>query len=147
MIRVEIANRQKSRPVDKSRLRAAVKAVLTGEGMVDASISLAVVDDPEIHRLNVQFLQHDYPTDVLSFAFDHTDDSVDGEVIVSVDTAARLATELGHSPDDELLLYVVHGTLHLVGYDDHEDEDRAAMRARERHYLALLSATVSDERK
>lgn len=147
MIRVEIANRQKSLPVDRARLRAAVKAVLRGEGFATASISLAVVDDPTIHQLNRQYLQHDYATDVLSFAFECSGDSVDGEVIVSADTAIRQAGQWGESPEAELLLYVVHGTLHLVGYDDHAESDRERMRERERHYLELLAAAPPQPRK
>lgn len=147
MIRVEIANRQKSLPVDKARLRAAVRTVLRGEGLATAAISLAVVDDRTIHELNRRFLQHDYATDVLSFAFERTADSVDGEVIVSADTAIRQAEQLGESPAAELLLYVVHGALHLVGYDDQSEPDRARMRERERHYLELLAAAPPQPRK
>jgi len=147
MIRVEISNRQNSLPVDQAGLRAAVKKVLRGEGIETASISLAVVDDPTIHELNRRFLQHDYATDVLSFAFERTDDSVDGEVIVSSQTAIQQAEQLGESPERELLLYVVHGTLHLVGYDDLTEPDQARMRERERHYLNLLAASPPERRK
>ncbi|MBS0209796.1 MAG: rRNA maturation RNase YbeY [Planctomycetes bacterium] len=103
-----------------------------------AIISLAVVDDPTIHELNRRFLAHDYATDVLSFALDDEDDALDGEVIVSADTAATTAERLNVRPEDELLLYVVHGTLHLVGYDDLEPELKTMMRRREREVLAAF---------
>jgi len=147
MIRVEIANRQKSLPIDQPRLRKAVKQVLQGEGIGAATISLAVVDDPTIHELNRRFLQHDYATDVLSFTFERTENSVDGEVIVSSDTAIRLASELDGAPEEELLLYIVHGTLHLVGYDDQSEPDQTRMRERERHYLNLLAVSSPEPRK
>lgn len=147
MIRVEISNRQKSLRVDKSGLRAAVTTVLRGEGLESATISLAVVDDPTIHELNRRCLQHDYPTDVLSFLYEQSAGAVDGEVIVSSDTALRQAEQLGESPEGELLLYVVHGTLHLVGYDDQSALDRDRMRERERHYLHVLAASPPQPRK
>jgi probable rRNA maturation factor len=121
-----------------ARVRQAVETVLREAGLRQASVSVAIVDDPTIHDLNRRFLQHDYATDVLSFLLDHDDDSLDGEVIVSADTAADTAARLGCPAEDELLLYVVHGTLHLAGYDDLEPKPRAIMRRREREVLAQL---------
>lgn len=138
--RVPVNNAQERLAVDRKRLREAVRAILAGEGVARADISLAIVDDPTIHRLNRQFLQHDYPTDVLSFLLEESSDPwrIEGEVIASADTAERSAAEYGWAPTDELLLYVVHGTLHLVGYDDHDPDDHQVMRDRERHYLAAF---------
>lgn len=136
MIEIELNNEQTTHKIDKKRLIKAAQAILKGEGVTSASISLAVVDDPTIHDLNRRFLQHDYPTDVLSFVLDRTDDHLEGEVIVSADTAAELSAEYDWSPTDELLLYVIHGMLHLVGFDDKSPTKRRAMRAKEREYLA-----------
>ena len=105
------------------------------EGIRSGEISLAVVDDPEIHAINHRYLQHDYATDVLSFVLDRAGNRLDGEVIVSADTAAVAAAKYGWRMDDELLLYVIHGTLHLVGYDDLAPDVQTKMRERERHYL------------
>ena len=122
-------------PVESERLVAAVRGVLQGEGLERAEISIAVVDDATIHQLNVQHLNHDYPTDVLSFG-QREEDYVDGELIVSADTAAAESIRYGWKAADELLLYVIHGTLHLAGYQDGCDEQAAVMRSREDHYLA-----------
>jgi probable rRNA maturation factor len=75
---------------------------------------------------------------VLSFVLDSDDEaqSLDGEIITSADYAAREALRYGWTTDDELLLYVIHGCLHLVGHDDHTPEGRAAMRAAETRHLA-----------
>ena len=118
-------------------LEQSVRAIMADHGFTDGEISLAIVDDPTIHTLNREHLQHDYATDVLSFVLDRSDTSIDGEVIVSCDTASNNAPEYEWTPQDELLLYFIHGCLHLVGYDDHNDKDRAAMRAGEAKYLAL----------
>jgi probable rRNA maturation factor len=120
--------------IDAEAIRATAQAVLRGEAVDAGEISIAVVDDPTIHDLNRRYLDHDYPTDVLSFSLGDNA-SIEGEVIVSADTAAQKAVEFEIPAIDELLLYVVHGVLHLVGYDDRTDEDCLEMRARERQYL------------
>lgn len=146
MFDIQVNNQQRAIRIGKRELVTAVRTVLEGEGYREAEVSVALVDDPTIHRLNRQFLRHDYATDVLSFLFDESPDGarLSGEVIVSGDTATRVAAELGHAADQELLLYVIHGVLHLTGHDDHEEDDRAAMRARERHYLQRLGVPLGE---
>jgi probable rRNA maturation factor len=136
MVSIDIANEQDMLPVDAERLRQAAQGIFDEAGITGGSLSIAIVDDPAIHALNRQYLAHDYPTDVLSFLLEQDQTSLEGQVIVSADTARRTAEQLGCSPGDELLLYVIHGTLHLVGYDDLEDEPREQMRAAERRHLA-----------
>lgn len=136
MIRIDIADEQDTHVVDYDRLIAAVTLILKDAGYSAGEISLAIVDDAAMHELNRQYLEHDYPTDVLSFVLEEDEQRLDGQLIVSADYAAREAPAFGWSLNDELLLYTIHGTLHLVGYDDLEPELKAAMRERETHYLA-----------
>jgi probable rRNA maturation factor len=89
-----------------------------------------------MRELNRQFLEHDYATDVLSFVLESSPDGLEGEIVISADTAAAAAGKYGWRPHDELLLYSIHGALHLAGWDDADEEQAAAMRLRERHYLA-----------
>lgn len=138
LVHVAITNQQSNFKVDARRLRTAVKDVLTGEGIESGEISLAVVDDPTIHDLNRRWLNHDEPTDVLSFVLERARSSLEGEIIVSADTASARAAEFGWSAEAELALYVIHGALHLVGYDDKEPAAREKMRQRERFYLERL---------
>ncbi len=138
MISIELANEQEQLRVDAERLRRAAAAILHDAGVEDGSLSIAVVDDATIHVLNRKYLDHDQPTDVLSFVLEQEGSRLEGEVIVSAETAVRTAGHLDWTADDELLLYVVHGTLHLVGHDDLQDEPRRRMRAAERQYLAQL---------
>lgn len=139
---VEIANRQTRLPLDVDRLRECAQLVLAAEGFISGVVSVAVVDDPTIHALNREYLNHDYATDVLSFVFDVSDEGLEGEVIVSADTAIRESSEFGWSADSELALYLVHGLLHLAGYDDHTDLEREEMRRLERKYLTQLGISV-----
>jgi len=135
---IDVADRQAALEVDRRRIVQAVEMILRDAAMARAEISVAVVDDATIHDLNLQYLEHDYATDVLSFVLERAEDLLEGEVIVSAETAASQAPEFGWTPCEELLLYVIHGTLHLVGYDDGTSGDRAAMRSRECDCLVRL---------
>jgi probable rRNA maturation factor len=96
-----------------------------------AIISLAIVDDPTIHELNRRYLRHDWPTDVLSFVLVEQDRHLEGEVIISADTAAAAAIKIGWPAAAEQLLYAVHGMLHLIGYRDKDPVEAERMRAAE----------------
>jgi len=136
-ITIEIANEQTHLPLDRRLMRRAVRTVLRDAGLRKARISVAVVDDETIARLNWQYLRHRGPADVLSFLLDHSD-GLEGEVIVGAQTALRAAPHYGWPPHDELLLYVIHGTLHLVGHDDTSPVLQAKMQNRETEVLEKL---------
>src|SRR5439155_15407260 len=106
----------------------------------NAKISLAFVDNPTIQQLNKRYLDHDEPTDVLSFSWNEGDGALlDGEIVIGAEVAIEQAMARGHDVQAELALYVIHGILHLCGYDDKSAEDAADMRQRERHYLEKLA--------
>ena len=144
MIRVDIANDQDVLEVDEALLKQAVKRVLQAERIDKATISVAIVDDTTIRPLNAQYLGHDYATDVLSFVLETTP-RLEGEIIVSAETAANSAARFGWQPHDELLLYIIHGALHLVGYDDLEREAKEQMRLQEQYYLEQFGLTLRYE--
>lgn len=131
-------------PVPES-LEPTVRAIMEDHGFYEGEVSLVIVDDPTMHQLNREHLEHDYPTDVLSFVLESAKPMLDGEVIVSCDTAQKVAPEYGWSAQEELLLYFIHGSLHLVGFDDHNDADRAAMRAAETKYLKRAGVEPPDD--
>lgn len=134
-MQIDVANRQDSHPIDADRIERAARAALQEGSFTNGELSIAVVDDPTIHRLNRESLAHDYPTDVLSFCLEEQGDRLVGEVVVSADTAQTNAVEYGWAAESELLLYVVHGVLHLVGYRDKSDEDSREMRLAEARCL------------
>jgi probable rRNA maturation factor len=139
MIRIRIASPQEIVSLNYAQLRSVGQTVLEGEGVKEAQISLAFVDDATIHGLNKRFLEHDEPTDVLTFPLSKPKAKVlEGEVVIGVEVAKRQATERGHSVDEELALYVIHGLLHLCGYDDKSERGAREMRSRERHWLSAL---------
>ena len=104
------------------------------------ALSVAVVGDAEMAQLHEQFLNLPGPTDVLTFELDHdqTGRVTEGEIVVCLPEAQRQAATRSHDAGVELLLYVIHGLLHLVGYDDHDPADYAAMHAKEDQILQSL---------
>ena len=138
MHEVEIVNRQSLLDIDQEILMSTVKCILTTEGIKRSHINIAIVDNPTIQQLNARYLQHNNATDVLSFLLERDVDTIEGEIMISAEMAVEMAKDYDWCPTAELLLYLVHGTLHLVGFDDRTDEDRRIMRAQERRYLNAL---------
>ncbi|HZL90525.1 MAG TPA: rRNA maturation RNase YbeY [Pirellulaceae bacterium] len=136
MLDIAVAREHPTADVDAKRLRLAVNSILSDAGIASGEVSIAIVDDARMHELNRRYLDHDYPTDVLSFVLAREGDRLEGQIVVSADYAAREASRYGWSADDELLLYTIHGALHLVGYDDSSPDAKLAMRQQERAYLA-----------
>ena len=135
LITITITNRQKTLRVDRRRMRQAICAILRDAEITDARVGIALVDDPAIAKLHAEFLDDPEPTDVLSFVLEQSEGVLEGEVVASADTAAANARRYRCTPDEELLRYVIHGTLHLVGYDDVTPPKRAVMRKKEREYI------------
>ena len=139
LVTVEISDTQTSLRVDSQAITETVREVLRAEGRTHADISIALVDDATIHAVNRQHLQHDWPTDVITFSLSEPDDpTLAAELVVSAEMAAHTAAASGTDPQAELILYIVHGLLHLCDYDDRADGDARAMRRREAETLARL---------
>lgn len=105
-----------------------------------SEISILLTDDAFIHELNAKYRHVDKPTNVLSFPLD--DDIMRGDIIVSYETVKKEAEEENKTFRDHLALMVVHGTLHLAGYDHIKDDEAEEMEALERKILAQIKRTV-----
>ena len=140
-MQVEINNRQKALEFAEGDVADLLCLALRMEGR-DAELSVAIVGDREIADLNRRFLGRRRVTDVLAFPYSDEGGALAGEIIVNAELAAREAAGRAHSAQDELMLYLVHGLLHLLGYDDHTDEDRRRMRRREGEVLAAAGRSV-----
>jgi probable rRNA maturation factor len=112
-------------------------------------LSVVVVDDEQISRLHGQFMGDPSPTDVLAFDLRDrpADEQIEGEVIVSSETACRQGRCFRADPGQELLRYVIHGTLHLVGSDDQTPTGRRKMRREENRILSDLAAAGAGRRQ
>ena len=132
--------------MDQRRLiRAARKSLQVEQFAESAEISVVLTDDEHIQELNREYRGSDRPTDVLAFsqiegeqAKAQAERVALGDVVISVDTAERQAAEQGHALENELDLLIIHGVLHLLGYDDETEADAAEMRRHENRVLDEL---------
>ena len=134
---------------DVQWLRRVAEATLRSEGRTgDLNLTLVITDDEGIRALNKRFLGKDVPTDVLAFGLEGEEDFVLpsgvcrclGDVIVSYERAREQGPQFGHSSEEELALLVVHGILHLLGYDDQDEESLAVMLARQEEIVGNLAS-------
>ena len=148
-----------ARLADEGDLRRVVAHALAAEGVNrEVAVDVVVVDDATIHDLNRRFLDHDEPTDVITFALDggDGDDGDDGggfvtpgprqlgEIYISCERAAAQSAEWGNTPEAEVRFLTVHGVLHLLGWDDATAEDRERMLARQAAILAGWRAGAAE---
>ena len=155
--RIEINDSQDHVNIDEPFLQEVAERTLSEEQVSRAEISVALVNDTMMRELNRQYLDHDEPTDVLSFLLEchptplpesSSDDGprglgkrLQGEVILSTETALNRASEFSWTPHNEIVLYLVHGLLHLLGYDDLSQSEKRLMRSRERAILRFWDLT------
>jgi probable rRNA maturation factor len=156
---IAVVSRQRDLRFDRRRLIRLARSVLRQEQVAAAEISVAILDDRKIHAINRQFLNHDYPTDVISFVLECRVDKevsgntpnnvrrgtakvIDGEIVISAQTAVRNAASYGIGPQNELALYLVHGLLHICGYDDRTPAEKRLMRRREAEALLAFDIVV-----
>ena len=135
-----------SLPLDEALWRDRLETMMRLEGLPEnAQVSVTFVDDAAIHELNREHRGVDRPTDVLSFPQFEADEEIPegmphvlGDLVVSLETARRQAEEYGHSEEREIAFLLVHGFLHLLGYDHETAEDEAEMREEQRVLLDRL---------
>jgi probable rRNA maturation factor len=133
---VLVSNRQ-SIPLDEAGLLELARTTLRGEGLVDAELSVSFVEEAEIEDLHVRYMDEPGPTDVLSFALDDVDEHgvrLLGDVVIAPAVAARNNPV---DPPAEHRLLLVHGILHLLGYDHERDIEKATMWARQERYSGV----------
>lgn len=142
-ILTEIQFVSKKVKLPKRSIERAVQQIASDYGWTHGEISIAIVDNPQIHRVNLEYLRHDYPTDVISFDTTELDDFLEGEIIASAQTAHQIAIQNQWKASHELLLYIIHGMLHVIGLDDSTLKKAQQMRAEERYYMqAILGDTT-----
>lgn len=150
---VEVSNRQRRVKIEASWIRQLVDEACSWIGIEDAEISVVLVSDAAIAKVNQEWLAHDGPTDVITFGLAEATDEIaawpgglSGDIVVSTETACRVAAELGWSVEDELAYYIVHGLLHLAGYDDTTSAGRKVMRREERRVMKSIGLPVPPRR-
>jgi len=143
MIRVFSYNASRCYFLDKRKLEDLVRDILRQIGIKKAALSVSFVTDRKIRKLNREYRKKDRATDVLSFAIQEGKEFPGsrwylGDVVISVERARKQARLYGNTFKKEIYLYIIHGILHLVGYDDEKSEERARMREKEREILERI---------
>jgi rRNA maturation RNase YbeY len=136
---VYVRLRLRQTQVRQARFGRLAQKILTAAGEEASELSVELVDDRRMRRLNRLYRSKDRTTDVLAFPMREADNpcpSLLGDVVISVPTALRQAREAGRRPEDEVAILLVHGVLHLCGYD-HERSRREAARMRRREQAIL----------
>lgn len=126
---VEITRRGAGKKFPGRTLQKIAQAILALVDQADAELSLALIGNREMQQLNAQYRRKDYPTDVLSFPMEETVPSARrllGDVVISVEKAREQAKERGRTRDQEMVTLLIHGIVHLLGYD----HERSAKDAR-----------------
>lgn len=146
-LKIRIIDQQEALALDYRWLKELARSVLTAEKVPQARINVVLMTDAAIHVQNRRFLHHDEPTDVLTFPLSPPGAKrLEAEILISTETARAAAAEHGgHPPAHEVALYLVHGLLHLCGYDDHDEADRATMRRREAELLAAAGIHLATD--
>ena len=121
---------------DKRKTSRWLRFVAESEARKLGAVSIIFCSDNYILDVNIKYLGHDYFTDIITF--DYCEGKVlSGDLFISIDSVRENASFYGAQFKDELDRVMVHGILHLIGYDDHSDEDTALMREKENYYLSL----------
>lgn len=149
-MKIEITRRARFRVLPARPLRKVILDALNLLSLPhDTQLSLLLTDDEEIHALNLQWRQKDRPTDVLSFSMregggipGHVVGGLLGDIVLSMQTCARQAEEKGWSIAEECGFLILHGILHLLGYDHERDEDHVVMEARTQEIWSQLHPLV-----
>jgi probable rRNA maturation factor len=129
-MRISIHNRQKRILLNLRKVRRATQRILTELGLLDAELSLLLVDDARIQDLNRRYLNRDKPTNVLAFPmregeFSTLHPQLLGDLVISVETAKRQSNRFGLDEMEMVILMMIHGVLHLIGYE-HEGTKKGA---------------------
>lgn len=130
----------------RERAERTIEKVLELENFTqNAEVSLSIVDEDSIHRLNKDYRNVDRPTDVLSFPMDEEGFDNEGnplfllgDIVICLDVARKQAEDFGHSLEREMMYLICHSTLHLLGYDHIEEDDKKLMRSKEKEVMKNL---------
>ncbi|MCI0493952.1 rRNA maturation RNase YbeY [candidate division KSB1 bacterium] len=143
--KIKIESILDSQKFKKRPLKQAAELVLSAEQVAGAEITIILVDDEYIKKLNKDFLSQNDTTDVISFHLDdiQSKDFLEGEVYANLDQIERQALDYSVSFSNELVRIVIHGILHLIGYDDQTLSDKETMTMKEDHYLSILTKPIN----
>jgi probable rRNA maturation factor len=122
---------------NKVALRNWIAKAASNEGYSIKSINYIFCNDDYLHKINVEYLDHDTLTDIITFDNSEDPGRIESDIFISIDTVASNANDLNITFEVELHRVIIHGLLHLCGYKDKSPQDAILMREKENHYLSL----------
>ena len=138
-MKIQVRNLQKVKKIKAAELRKKVKRILTALRISNKTLNIVLCENCIIRNLNKNFLHKNYATDVISFPLESSfPPGVWGEIVVSVEQAVNKCGQYSLTWEEELFLYIIHGILHLIGYDHRTVKDKRAMQRKEKELLALI---------
>ena len=123
--------------LDHGLLHEWLNHVIESEGQTLHELNYILCSDEYLYNINVEYLNHDYYTDVITFDNSETKDQIEGDIFISIDRVKENAVAASTSLHNELQRIIVHGLLHLLGYNDKTPEEKSAMTEKENAYLSL----------
>jgi rRNA maturation RNase YbeY len=132
---ISVFNVSSFKYLPKKRILEAVRAVFEANKIKSGNLNLIICNDDFIHDLNKRYLEHDYPTDVITFIIE--DNPLDAEIYISADTAFKQSADYNVTLKNEILRLSIHGALHIAGLNDSTDEERANMQLEEDKFLMI----------
>jgi rRNA maturation RNase YbeY len=133
---IQIFNNTSQKFLPLKKIQAIAAKILEDYHIKDSEISIIFLTDTEIQKINSQYLNHNYATDVISFNFE--EENLEGEIYISVDTARIQAQEYKVSLTNEVLRLSIHGIMHLLGYEDDSVDNKEKMHNLEEKYLKII---------
>jgi rRNA maturation RNase YbeY len=115
-----------------------IELLISGENKVAGDLSFIITDDESLRQINIEFLEHDYYTDVITFNYNEGK-IINGEIYLSIDRIRENSRTYNASREKELQRVLIHGVLHLLGYDDKDEKSKSEMRSREDYWLNHFS--------
>jgi probable rRNA maturation factor len=119
------------------KIRNLIGKILERDGFVPGNINIIITDDESLIKINREFLKHDYYTDVITFGYNE-EGKINGEIYISIDTVKNNALNYNVSLNNEMLRVIIHGILHLTGYDDKTGKERKLMNEMEDYWMEKL---------
>jgi len=137
-LRIGLKNKQLVKgKIDIGKIKELIKEIIRTENKKLGEIEIVFLKDEEILEINKRFLKHNYFTDVITFSY-NTKDKICGDVCISIESVTRNAIKYNEICSRELMRVIAHGVLHLIGYEDADQESKDRMRDKENFYLNLV---------
>ena len=134
--KLNIRDLQKKIPIDRRKIKQIILKIISAEKLArSGEVNISFITDFRIKKLNSRFHGRNSPTDVLAFDLSRNQKELIADIYISADTAVKNSKTFKTNPVSELYLYVIHGMLHIAGYDDHKPKDIKLMRSKEQEYL------------